>query len=133
MTVRKADIYFSNDFKGVLEVANGQVAIGGEQGTLAPYDLLFGALASCLYATFLDVVRKKRIHFYSAHIEVTGEKQTTVPTVLTWVNTKITIKGAEAKDQAAFTKSFDLATQYCSIYQTISKVAEMSWSVEFED
>jgi putative redox protein len=131
MAVRKADVYFENTFKGVLDVPKGKVPIGVEEGTVAPYDLLFGALASCLYATFLDVAEKKKIGFESARIEVTGEKRTEVPTVLTWVDTKIIIKGAEK--EAGLEKSYELATKYCSIYQTIAQVAKMSWSVEFED
>lgn len=130
MAVRKADIYFGNEFNGRLEVPNGQVAIGSDVGKVEPYDLLFGALASCLYATFLDVAEKKKISFQSVHIEVTGEKQTEVPTVLKWVNTKITIKGGEK--QEGLRKSFELATKYCSIYQTIAKVAAMTWSIEFQ-
>jgi putative redox protein len=131
MAVRKADVYFENTFKGVLDVPKGKVPIGVEEGTVEPYDLLFGALASCLYATFLDVAEKKKIGFESARIEVTGEKRTEVPTVLTWVDTKIIIKGAEK--EAGLEKSYELATKYCSIYQTIAQVAKMSWSVEFED
>lgn len=131
MAVRKADIYFGNEFKGALEVPNGKVPLGSVEGTIEPYDLLFGALASCLYATFLDVAEKKKIGFESAHIEVTGEKQTEVPTVLKWVDTKITIKGAEK--EKGLEKSFELATKYCSIYQTIGKVADMTWSVHFEE
>lgn len=131
MAVRKADVYFENTFKGVLDVPKGKVPIGVEEGTVEPYDLLFGALASCLYATFLDVAEKKKIGFESARIEVTGEKRTEVPTVLTWVDTKMIIKGAEK--EAGLKKSYELATKYCSIYQTIAQVAEMSWSVEFED
>ena len=130
MAVRKADIFFSNEFSGELVVPNGKVAIGVEEGTVAPYDLLFGALASCLYATFLDVAEKKKIGFESARIEVTGEKRTETPTILTWVDTKIIIKGAEK--EKGLEKSYEMATKYCSIYQTIAQVAKMTWSVEFE-
>lgn len=130
MAVRKADIFFSNEFSGELVVPNGKVAIGIEEGTVAPYDLLFGALASCLYATFLDVAKKKKIEFESARIEVTGEKRTEVPTILTWVDTKLIIKGAQK--ESGLEKSYEMATKYCSIYQTIAQVAKMTWSVDFE-
>jgi len=131
MAVRKTDIYFGNTFRGELDVSSGKLPLGVEQGTFEPYDLLFGALASCLYATFLDVAKKKKINFESAHIVVTGEKRTEVPTVLSWVDTKITIKGAEK--EAGLEKAFELATKYCSIYQTIEQVAKMTWSAHFEE
>jgi len=130
MSIRKSDIYFSNAFKGEMVVESGSLPLGIEKGTFAPYDMLFGALASCLYATFLDVAEKKKINFESAHIVVTGEKREAVPTTLSWVDTKIIIKGAEK--EKGLEKAFELATKYCSIYQTIGHVADMTWSVEFE-
>ncbi len=61
MAVRKADIFFTNEFSGELVVPKGKVTIGSTEGTVEPYDLLFGALASCLYATFLDVAEKRKL------------------------------------------------------------------------
>jgi len=129
MAVRKAIINFTNDFKGELITSKAKAPIGSEEGTLAPYDMLFGALASCLYATFLSVAEKKRITFESASIEVTGEKREEVPATLKWVNVKITVK--DASKEKGLTQAADLATQYCSIYQTIGHVAEMSWEIDF--
>ncbi len=63
MTILKANVNFKNSFNGELIVPNGTVKIGITEKTLLPYDLLFGALASCLYSTFLDVVVKKKINF----------------------------------------------------------------------
>lgn len=131
MAVRKTDIYFENVFRGEMHVKSGKLPLGAEVGTFEPYDLLFGALASCLYATFLDVAKKKKINFESAHIVVTGEKRKEVPTTLTWVDTKVLVKGAEK--EPGLEKAFELATKYCSIYQTIAHVADMSWSIEFEE
>lgn len=130
MAVRKTDIYFENVFRGEMHVESGTLALGVEAGTFEPYDLLFGALASCLYATFLDVAKKKKINFESVHIVVTGEKRTEVPTTLTWVDTKMLVKGAEK--EKGLEKAFELATKYCSIYQTLAQVADMTWSIEFD-
>lgn len=129
MTVLKANVNFQNSFNGELIVPNGTVKIGTTENTLLPYDLLFGALASCLYSTFLDVAVKKKIDFESAQIVVEGEKRTEIPTTLKWVKTKIIIKSAQ--EEKGLIKAFELATKYCSIYQTISSVADMEWEVEF--
>lgn len=127
----KVDVAFENHFKGELIGPRGKTDIGGDEGTLAPYDLLMGGLASCLYATFLDIARKKRIGFGSANIEVTGEKRDTIPMMFSWVNTKIVIQGPEK--EKGLIEAFELATKYCSIYQTIAHVAEMTWEVEFTE
>ncbi|QUI24388.1 OsmC family protein [Vallitalea pronyensis] len=130
MAEKSIHVQFKDGFKGELIAPNDKVNIGVEKGTLAPYDMLFGGLASCMYATFLEIAEKKRIHFDSADIEVTGEKRTEIPTTLKWVNVKVTIKNAEK--EKGLIKAMEIAANYCSIYQTISKVAEMSWDIEFE-
>lgn len=120
---------FNQDFKGVLITDRANVTIGGSEGELYPYDMLLGALASCLYSTFLDVSLKKRIKFEEATVEVTGEKRTEVPTTLKWVKVKLTIKNAQK--EKGLVEAANLAAQYCSIYQTLSHVAEMSIETEF--
>jgi len=132
MNVKQADIYFENSFKGKLSVPNGEVAIGSEVGTVGPYDMLIGALAGCLYATFLDVVEKKRGRFDTAEFHVEWEKRKEVPSTLKWVNLKLTIYGSVEKDRPGIEKAAQLATKYCSIYQTISRVAEMSLELVYE-
>ena len=98
-------------------------------GSLAPYDMLYGALASCLYSTFLDVAKKKHIDFDSVDMQVTGEKRTESPTTLKWVNVKMVIKNAQKEE--GLLKSAELAAKYCSIYQTLAHVADMKLEVEF--
>jgi putative redox protein len=130
MNIVKANVNFENSFKGELIVDSGRVPIGINQGEVLPYDMLFGALGSCVYATFLDIMAKKRIEFESASISIQGEKKTDIPTTLKWVKTTMTVVGCD--DQVKVRRSFELATKYCSIYQTISKVAQMTWEVSFE-
>jgi putative redox protein len=127
--VENVQVEFKNSFKGVMKAPHGEVAIGVEEGELRPYNLLFGALASCFYSTFLDIIEKKRLTFDGATIEVSGTKRTEVPTTLDYVMIKFTIKNAS--DEAKFVKSAELAGKYCSIYQTISKVADIELMIEF--
>lgn len=127
------DIQFKNTFEGVFKASKVDINIGMKDGDALPYELLTGALASCTYATFLDVVGKKKLEFESCTIKVTGDKKTTVPTTLEWVNVEFRIKGVnnlEVKEKA-FIKSVEISTRYCSIYQTIAQVAKMSYSVIF--
>lgn len=130
MERKEVSLVFSGGFKGELIAPNGTCRIGIEQDTLAPYDMLFGALASCLYSTFLDVAKKKRIGFDRVEMVVTGEKRDEIPATLKWVNVKAVVFDAEK--ELGLEQSFKLATEYCSIYETISKVAEMSYEIHFE-
>ena len=129
------DIQFKNTFEGVLKASKVDVNIGIKEGEVLPYELLFGALASCLYATFLDVVEKKKLTFKSCTINVTGDKRTTIPMTLEWVKVEFNIIGAKELDkkEKAFIKSVELACKYCSIFQTIASVATMEHKINFTE
>ncbi len=129
MMQKEVTLAFKNAFEGEMTAPKATAKIGGEEGMLAPYDMLFGALASCLYATFLDVGKKKRIGFEKVTMTVTGEKRETVPTTLKWVNVSVTVENAEK--QKGLEQAMQLATEYCSIYQTVGHVAEMSYDISF--
>ncbi len=131
MAVRHMDVKFENGFNGVAKAPKAELKIGVNTGEVLPYDMLFAALASCLYATFMDIVEKKKITYDSCTIEVTGEKRDEVPATLKWVNVGFNIEGLQEGKEKGITKSAELATKYCSIYQTIAQVAKMSFEVKF--
>lgn len=126
MSRQEAKVTFDYNFVGELSTDRGQVQLGMQEGGMLPYNLLLGALASCLYATFLEIAQKKKIEFDQAEFEVLGEKREAVPTTLETVEVILTIEGAEASARKGLEKSLDLASKYCSIYQTIGQVAKMS-------
>ncbi len=126
----KREIQFENTFNGRLILDDGEVRISRDKAEASPYDLLFGALAGCLYATFLEILQKKRIDFKSCNIQVEGEKKDEIPAVLDYVHLKVLVKGSDKEE--AIKKSFVLACKYCSIYETISRVAKMSYEIEVE-
>ena len=91
-------------------------------------DLMLGALSACFHSTLHDILKKKS-EIPTIEIIVTGEKRTEVPTTLEWVNLEITVTGDA--DEKQFLRSVDLAAKYCSVHETISKVARMSHEVKF--
>ncbi|HOA63979.1 MAG TPA: OsmC family protein [Bacilli bacterium] len=95
-----------------------------------PYDMLLGALGSCFYATFMSIVEKKKLTFDEVDLDISGRKRTEVPTTLEDVNIKMVIKNPSNEQQLL--KSAELGAKYCSIYETISKVAKMNLEVIFE-
>lgn len=123
---------FTNEFSGELKGGNGNVHIGTKENEMAPYELLTGALGACLYSTFLDVVKKMRLDFDSCSLNIEWEKRAEVPTTCKWILVKTSIRGIDKDKKEKYTKAFELATEYCSIYSTLSHVAEMKWELEFE-
>jgi len=129
----RVSVEFTNGFEGISTNGGGsRLAISGD--AWRPYELLFSALASCMYATFLDVIEKKRLAFESVTIEVDGEKLEDVPAYLKKCDIVFTIHGAAGDDEAVagqFSASLKLAEKYCSIYNTLAKIAEMNTRLVF--
>ena len=130
MAVENVKMEFTNDFQGFMETENGKVMIGRDMGEMKPYNLLFGALGSCFYATFLGIVEKKKLTFDGATLEISGVKRTEIPNTLESVLMKLVIKNASNEKQ--FLRSVELGAKYCSIHETISQVAKIDIEVEFE-
>jgi len=130
----KADtvtLTFDNTFKGEMTSPSGTVPIGLKDGGVAPYHLLFGALGSCFYATFLSVADKMRLSFSDATVTVSGNKRDSVPATLDHVTIALVIVGGS--DETKLRKAADLGAQYCSIHETVSKVATIDLEVTFEN
>ena len=115
--------------KYTLENERAIVGIGSKPGEFYPYDLLLGALSSCFYYTLIEILEKRKVEIPIVEVIVTGEKRTEVPTTLEWVNMEITVTGKV--DEKQFQRSVDLAAKYCSIHETISKVANVTHEVKF--
>lgn len=126
--VENVKFKWNNDYTGHMEVKNGKINLG--EGAISPYNLLLGALGGCLYHTFIEIVQKKRLTFDGVEMEISGNKREEVPTTLEKAHIKFIIKNASNEKQ--FTKSVELAEQYCSIHATVSKVADISLELIFE-
>lgn len=120
---------WERQFKGELTAKNGSAAIGQGEGALAPYDLMLGALGACYYSTFVDIADKMRLDYQSAAIDIHGVKRDEVPTTLKEVSMTLTIRGTP--DEKGFARAAGLAAKYCSVHETISKVAHISLDVKF--
>ena len=66
-----ADIHFENGFNGVYCVQDQVLRIGNEG--IQPYDMTFGAVASCFYATFLGVLKEHGVTVRSAELTLQPE------------------------------------------------------------
>lgn len=119
---------FGSEFKGTLTTANeSKIDIGSDD--IKPYDMMLGALASCFHHTFLEVMTKKRQTFSDVVYNVYGRKRDSVPMMLEYV--KIDVMITAAQDTIQVEKSIELAKKYCSVYQTISHVANIDVVVHY--
>jgi putative redox protein len=123
---------FDNQFHGIVTGHHGSSQVGPAEGALAAYDMVLGGLGACLNHTFQTVCDKKRLKFQAVKYDITGVKREEVPTWLKEVTVNVVITGAVSDKQEAFLKAMQLATEYCSVYQTLSHVAKMETNVTFE-
>jgi putative redox protein len=131
MKTDNVSLTFSNSFVGSMSSPSGRVVLGQQPDGMAPYHLLYGAVGSCFYATFLSVANKKRLVFKDANIEVSGIKRDTIPATLEYLKIVFTIRGGENQEQLK--ESAELGAKYCSIHETISQVAKVDLEVIFTD
>jgi putative redox protein len=92
--------------------------------------MLFGALGSCFYATFLSVAKKMRLTFDEASIEVSGYKSDPSLKILDQVEMKLVV--VNPSDQDRLLKSAKLGAEYCSIHALVEKAAHIELKVEFK-
>ncbi len=130
MAGTKVRMQFKNTFEGELIAKNDTVRIGTEPGSLAPYDMMLGALGACYYHTFQEIAVKMRLDYQGARLDIHGVKREEVPTTLKTVDMVFTIEGA--KDEKGFARAAELAGKYCSVHETISKVAQINLDLRFE-
>lgn len=123
-------VTFNHEFSGQLQSPNGST-ISISETQIRPYDMVLGGLVACFHHTFLDVLKKKRQHVVNVEYRVEGQKRETIPATLELVQMHITVHGAS--DQVQADKCFELAKKYCSVYQTLSYVAQMGVTVEYSD
>ena len=115
--------------KYTLETDRAILRIGSNADEFFPYELLLGSLSACFFYTLIEILEKRKMEIPSVEIIVTGEKREKSPTTLEWVHLDITVTGEV--DEKRFLRLVDLAGKYCSIHDTISKVAKMSHEVKF--
>jgi putative redox protein len=130
----KADtvtLKFDKDFVGEMTSPTGTIKLGSQENGMKPYHLLFGAVASCFYATFISVANKMRLTFTDVDIEVNGNKRDETPATLDYV--KIEMVVYNGSDETKLIKAAELGAKYCSIHETISKVAKIDLITTFKN
>jgi len=126
------NVSFNNEHEGILKTANYETKLSYRGNGMAPYELFLGGYASCLHATFIGILSKRKLTFENVTYEVTSEKREEVPTIINKLITNVVITGADESKQKQIIKSMEQAEHYCSISYTIHNLdAEMILNIEF--
>ncbi len=130
MALDNIRLTFDDHYVGEMITPKGTFKLGDQDEGLEPYHMLFGAIGACFYATFLVIAKKKRLSFDKAELEISGHKETGKENnLLELVTIKLVI--TNPSNEKALLKTAELGTKFCSIHETVSKVAKMDLVVEF--
>ncbi len=121
---------YDYDFKGEIISPTAKTNLGDAENGLQPYHMLFGALGSCFYATFLSVAKKMRLTFDEASIEISGYK--TDPNIKILDKVEMNLLITNPSNEERLLKSAKLGAEYCSIHALVSKAAEITLNVDFK-
>lgn len=129
--MNKLKIKYNNSFNGEMDNnRNEYLTKIGEKG-LMPYELAMTGLVSCFYSTFVDIATKKRLEWEFVEVDFSWEKLDEAVAFLKEANINMTVTIVKGKEEH-FDKAFELAAKYCSLFQTFSKVADVSWKAEYK-
>jgi putative redox protein len=109
----------------------GEIQIGSQENGQAPYHLLYGALGSCFFATFLSIANKMRLTFEDATLEISGMKRDESPATLEHVVIDMVV--FNPSHEAKLEKAAHLGAQHCSIHETISQVSDIKLNIVFKE
>ncbi len=122
-------LQFGTELVGSLQAEDRQFSVGKEAGGIAPYEMLLGALGSCYYANFIGIAKKMRLEYAGVDIAIHGVKRDEIPATLKTVEMVVTVRGA--KSEKGFERASELSAKYCSVHETIAKVAQITLNLQF--
>jgi putative redox protein len=109
--------------------SGASVTLGGKANDFSAYELLLGGLSHCLFSTYESLAEKMKVEYDGMDMSITGIKRDEKVATLKTVDIEVLAKGIV--DQDKFTKAFETATRYCSIFNTLAQIAEMRWNITF--
>lgn len=128
----KINVTFNNQQEGLLKNDSQETKLSYKGDGFSPYELFLGGYASCLHATFLGIIKKRRIEVGNVSYDVEASKRDEVPTIINKLITHVTIEDADPKKHEQIIKSLHQAEVYCSISDTIKRLdAEMILNIQF--
>ncbi|HZK28925.1 MAG TPA: OsmC family protein [Clostridia bacterium] len=116
---------FEPRYHGVVHGKRASLVLGPDANEFGPYDLVLAGLSGCFYVTFLGITGKMQLSYDEVTIDITGTHREEPPTLLSHVLLDIIVKGAGLEREKHFNRAVEVASKYCSVFQTLSRVAEM--------
>lgn len=125
------NLSFQPDLHGVAHIP-GKPDLPVLKDGYAPYEMLISALGACFFHTFREIVEKMKLQFDHLELQIHGERKADPPQTLVRVQMDAQIFGAQGEHEK-FDRAFELAEKYCSVHETVARVATIDSQLTYQD
>jgi putative redox protein len=144
MLRRRSDELTDRDAKAVVKFAGDDLFVAispsghamtietdtARSSAATPMELLLLALGGCTGVDVISILRKKREHVTSYHVELRGQRREEHPRAYTRIEVKHVVRGRKLTERAV-AQAIELSEQkYCSVAATLRPTAEIVSSYE---
>ncbi|MCP4605708.1 MAG: OsmC family protein [Proteobacteria bacterium] len=115
-----------------LVVMDAKKEVGGQEEALTPKELVLQGLAGCTGLDVAAMLDKKKVHYENFSIDVEAEQTKHHPKVFSRIHITYRIKAA-LNDGPTIIRMIELSkNNFCGVSAMLSKTAEMSWELDFD-
>lgn len=124
--------FVGTDHGGHSIVMDSPAKAGGDDSAVAPGELVLVGLGGCTGVDVVNILKKMRVPFRDVKIEIEAEPVETHPKIYRWV--KIIYRFFGVADKSKAKRAVELSHEkFCSLAVILSKSAEVSYEIIFED
>jgi len=106
---------------------------GGTDSAPSPVEMLLMSLGACSGIDVVSILEKARTPAQSFRVEISGERSSAHPRVLTRIHLTYVVKGKGIKEAALARASHLSEEKYCSVSAMIREVAKITSSYRIEE
>lgn len=113
-------------------VMDASSKVGGDASAVMPGEMVLISLGGCTGMDVVSILKKMKVPFRDVRVEVEAEPVETHPKIYRWI--KITYRFFGVADKNKAERAVKLSQEkYCSVAAILSKSAEVSYEIVFED
>jgi putative redox protein len=121
------------DFEGGPEGVPASVVDGGSKRGPSPMDHLLLALAGCMSADVIDILKKGRVPVERFQVDVIGQRAPNPPRRYTAIAMIFRISGPTSADRPKVERAVNLSREtYCSVTHTLRPDLDLTYEIRLD-
>jgi putative redox protein len=120
-------------FEGGPEGVPPSVVDGGSKNGPSPMDHLLLALAGCMSADVIDILKKGRVPVERFHVDIVGQRAPNPPRRFTAIAIIFRISGPSSADRPKVERAVSLSREtYCSVTHTLRPDLDLTFEIRLD-